>query len=102
MADDFERAVLYSFDQSGAVAPALRARAAEYLDGLRASPGVWRPCAERFTSTPHAEVQFWCLQTLHAVRCRASSRLAARRAAGRAARTAAASRLLGSAACGTS
>jgi hypothetical protein len=71
MCDDFERAVLLSFDaQRGAADVALRGRAEAYLATLRASPGVWRPCAERFGSTAHAEVQFWCLQTLHAVRAR--------------------------------
>jgi exportin-T len=68
MSDDFERAVLFSFDQSGAVEGPLRSRAATYLEGLRASPDVWRPCAQRFVTTAHAEVQFWCLQTLHLVR----------------------------------
>ena len=39
MADDFEKAVLYSFDQSGAVAPDLRDRATSYLQGLQAGRG---------------------------------------------------------------
>jgi hypothetical protein len=68
MSDDFERAVLLSFDARGGVDGATRVRAEEYLSSLRASPGVWRPCAERFANTAHREVQFWCLQTLHAVR----------------------------------
>lgn len=74
MADEFEQAVLCSFDQSGVVDAALRRRAEAYLTGLRASAGVWRPCAERFAATSHVEVQFWCLQTLLTVRTRVLSR----------------------------
>lgn len=43
-------------------------RATAYLNGLKASPEGWKFCVERFSPTPHPEVKFWCLQTLHEVR----------------------------------
>jgi len=35
MADDTEKAIIYAFDQSGAVAPELRERALAYLQELQ-------------------------------------------------------------------
>ena len=67
MSDDFEKAVLFSFDQSGGVEPALRAQAEVYLSQLKASPDCWRLCLARFDASPFVEVRFWCLQALHEV-----------------------------------
>jgi exportin-T len=42
-------------------------QATAYLNGLKQSPEGWRFCIDRFSATQHAEVKFWCLQTLHEV-----------------------------------
>lgn len=65
MSDDFEKAVLFSFDQSGAVGPHLRTQAQSYLQSAAAQPDAWRMCISRLESSNYAEVKFWCLQTLH-------------------------------------
>lgn len=64
--DDFEKAVLFTFDQSGSVGPELRAQAEQYCAQARAqAPAVlWRACVERVATTQLPEVQFWCLQAL--------------------------------------
>lgn len=64
MSDDLEKAVLFSFDQSGGVSPDLRAQARALLQGVEASPEVWQLCLARLESSSYAEVKFWCLQTL--------------------------------------
>lgn len=67
MADDFEKAILFSFDQSGRVDPAVKAQAEAYLAQARASPEAWQLCLARFESSAYAEVRFWCAQTLGAL-----------------------------------
>ncbi|KAL4444906.1 hypothetical protein ABPG77_003956 [Micractinium sp. CCAP 211/92] len=67
MADDFEKAILFSFDQSGRVDPAVKAQAEAYLEQVRASPDAWQLCLVRFESSAYAEVRFWCAQTLGAL-----------------------------------
>ena len=67
MSDDFEKAVLFSFDQSGGVSEALRRQAQEVLSGVEASPDAWQLCLARLESSAYAEVRFWCLQTLNAL-----------------------------------
>ncbi|CAI5958675.1 unnamed protein product [Closterium sp. NIES-64] len=62
--DDLERAILFSFDQSGAVDVSLRARAHAFCAEARRSPQLWRVCVERLISSSYPEVQFWCLQAL--------------------------------------
>ncbi|CAI5470864.1 unnamed protein product [Closterium sp. Yama58-4] len=62
--DDLERAILFSFDQSGAVDVSLRARAHAFCAEARRSPQLWRVCIERLISSRYPEVQFWCLQAL--------------------------------------
>eukprot|EP00854_Cymbomonas_tetramitiformis_P021265 gene21265-25552_t len=64
MADDIEKAILFSFDQTGAVDPSLKEQALAYLENLKALPNCWQLCLERFSPSSHAEVKFWCLQTL--------------------------------------
>ncbi len=92
MADDFERAVLFSFDQTGNVDAALKVRrallmssqlfrssincayvmiqdrAVAYCNQTKAQPLSWQLCLEKYSSTAYMEVRFWCLQTLHEVR----------------------------------
>ncbi|GJP29651.1 hypothetical protein CLOM_g19286 [Closterium sp. NIES-68] len=62
--DDLERAILFSFDQSGAVDVSLRARAHAFCAEARRSPQLWRVCVDRLISSRYPEVQFWCLQAL--------------------------------------
>ena len=65
MSDDFEKAILFSFDQTGSVAAGLKAQAQTLLQGVKASPGAVQLCLERFEGSPYVEVKFWCLQALH-------------------------------------
>ncbi|GFH22223.1 tRNA exportin, partial [Haematococcus lacustris] len=65
--DDFERAVLISFNFSGTVDAALKERADAFIRDIKQNPEVWRLCIERFSVTGYPEVKFWCLQTLHEV-----------------------------------
>ena len=91
-ADDFERAVLFSFDQTGNVDAALKVRrallmssqlfrssidcahvmkqdrAVAYCNQTKAQSLSWQLCLEKYSSTAYMEVRFWCLQTLHEVR----------------------------------
>ncbi|PSC72015.1 exportin-T isoform X1 [Micractinium conductrix] len=65
--DDFEKAILLSFDQSGDVGAGIKAQAEAYLAAARASPDAWRICLDRFQSSGYAEVRFWCAQALTAL-----------------------------------
>mmetsp|Transcript_5354 Transcript_5354/g.11718 ORF Transcript_5354/g.11718 Transcript_5354/m.11718 type:complete len:1077 (-) Transcript_5354:655-3885(-) len=65
--DDWERAVLITFNFTGAVDAALKERAAQFVDSIKKSPECWKLCIERFSGTPYPEVKFWCLQTLHEI-----------------------------------
>lgn len=87
MADDFEKAVLFSFDQTGNVDPALKVRppalfpitaaalihtllqdrAVAYCNETKAQPQCWQLCLEKYSTTTYLEVRFWCLQTMHEV-----------------------------------
>ena len=67
MADDFERAILYSFDQGSGVHEELRRQAESYCRQVREDPGCWKACVARFPVTQYNEVRFWCLQTLQEV-----------------------------------
>lgn len=62
--DDFEKAILCSFDQSGGVDAQIRAQAMAYCEQAKQSPTILQACLEKFRITQFAEVQFWCLQTL--------------------------------------
>ncbi|KAF5841975.1 armadillo-type protein [Dunaliella salina] len=66
MSDDFERAVLISFNFTPGEQE-LKARANSFISEIRQSPEVWGLCVERFSVTAYPEVKFWCLQTLHEV-----------------------------------
>ncbi|KAK9827309.1 hypothetical protein WJX81_002974 [Elliptochloris bilobata] len=63
--DDFEKAVLFSFDQSGAVDVNIKAHAAAYCEEVRRSADCWQLCLQRFSASSFVEVRFWCLQMLH-------------------------------------
>lgn len=65
--DDFEKAIFFSFDQSGAVDAQLRAQARAYCEQAKQSPTIWQACLEKFRVSQYAEVQFWCLQALEEV-----------------------------------
>lgn len=65
--DDFEKAIFFSFDQSGAVSAALKAQATAYCDQAKQTPNICQACLEKFRLSQYAEVQFWCLQTLEEV-----------------------------------
>ena len=52
--DDFEKAILLSFDQSGDVGAGIKAQAEAYLAAARASPDAWRICLDRFQSSGYA------------------------------------------------
>lgn len=65
--DDFEKAILFTFDQSGAVNAQLKSQAQAYCDQLKQSSGFWRACLERIAVSQYVEVQFWCLQSLEEI-----------------------------------
>jgi len=67
MSDDFEKAVLFTFDHTGGVSSELRAQAQAMLQTAVASPDAWQLCVSRLETSGYAEVKFWCLQTLHAL-----------------------------------
>ncbi len=67
MADDLERAILFTFDQTGRVDAQLKAKAVNYCDEVIQNPACLALCIERFGSSSYMEVRFWCLQTLHEV-----------------------------------
>mmetsp|Transcript_3613 Transcript_3613/g.10404 ORF Transcript_3613/g.10404 Transcript_3613/m.10404 type:complete len:682 (-) Transcript_3613:1758-3803(-) len=64
MADDFEKAILFSFDQTGSVDVALKQRAQAYCEDFKRRPDNWVACIEHFSGTQYSEVKFWCLQTM--------------------------------------
>ena len=64
MADDFEKAILFTFDQTGGVDAGIKAQAEAYLEQARASPDCWQLCLSRFEASGYVEVRFWCAQTL--------------------------------------
>ena len=67
MADDLERAILFTFDQTGRVDAQLKAKAVSYCDEVSQNPACLALCIERYGSSSYMEVRFWCLQTLHEV-----------------------------------
>ncbi|GAX84343.1 hypothetical protein CEUSTIGMA_g11765.t1 [Chlamydomonas eustigma] len=67
MSDDFERALLITFDYTGGVDATLKERANVFISDIKKNPDVWRLCCERFSVTAYIEIKFWCLQTLQEV-----------------------------------
>jgi len=66
MADDFERAVLVSFNNNinNNNTNEERTSALQQLEQFVLSPDAWKVCVERFETSSSSEVKFWCLQTL--------------------------------------
>ncbi|KAI5083164.1 hypothetical protein GOP47_0002907 [Adiantum capillus-veneris] len=62
--DDFEKAIIISFDQSGGVDAQLRAQAMAFCQSVKQSPNILQLCLDKLRVTQFAEVQFWCLQTI--------------------------------------
>lgn len=65
--DPLEEAILISFDESGNIASGLKAQAVAYCREIRETPTICSICIEKLRSCRLAQVQFWCLQTLHEV-----------------------------------
>uniref|UniRef100_A0A7N0RGF2 Exportin-T n=1 Tax=Kalanchoe fedtschenkoi TaxID=63787 RepID=A0A7N0RGF2_KALFE len=65
--DDLEKAILISFDESGAVESALKLQALSFCQQVKEAPAAWQICIERLGFTKLAQVQFWCLQCLYEV-----------------------------------
>jgi exportin-T len=63
--DDFEKGILFSFDQSGSVDAGLKGQAQALLQSARQSPDTLQLCLSRAENSSYVEVRFWCLQTLH-------------------------------------
>nr|XP_009779658.1 PREDICTED: exportin-T isoform X2 [Nicotiana sylvestris] len=65
--DDLEKAILISFDESGAVDSALKVQAVAYCQQFKETPSICSICIERLCFSKLVQVQFWCLQCLHEV-----------------------------------
>ncbi|XP_057439763.1 exportin-T isoform X5 [Lotus japonicus] len=65
--DDLEKGILIMFDESGAIDDELKKQAKNYCNDIKGKPSVCRLCIEKLCFTNLAQVQFWCLQTLHEV-----------------------------------
>jgi len=67
MGDDFEKAVLFVFDQTGEVSNELRNQAQSMLLNVSNSPDAWHVCVTHLEGSQYMEVQFWCLETLRSM-----------------------------------
>ncbi|KAI3455627.1 hypothetical protein Pfo_012290 [Paulownia fortunei] len=65
--DDLEKAILISFDESGAVNSVLKEQAVAFIQQIKDTPSVWSICIEKLCFSKLVQVQFWCLQCLHEV-----------------------------------
>ncbi|XP_022721606.1 exportin-T-like isoform X10 [Durio zibethinus] len=65
--DDVEKAILISFDESGAIDSELKSQAVNFCQQIKETPSVCRLCIEKLCFCKLVQVQFWCLQTLHEV-----------------------------------
>ncbi|KAH7565587.1 hypothetical protein ACOSP7_019978 [Xanthoceras sorbifolium] len=65
--DDLEKAILFSFDESGAVDSVLKSQAVNYCQQFKENPSICTVCIEKLCFCKIVQVQFWCLQTLHEV-----------------------------------
>ncbi|XP_048129903.1 exportin-T [Rhodamnia argentea] len=63
--DDLERAIIVSFDQTGAVDSVLKSQAINFCQQIKDAPTICRLCVEKLRFCQIVQVQFWCLQTLH-------------------------------------
>ncbi|XP_050233618.1 exportin-T [Mercurialis annua] len=65
--DDLEKAILISFDESGSIDSSLKSQAVSYCQQVKDNQSICRICVEKLCFCKLAQVQFWCLQTLHDV-----------------------------------
>ncbi|KAI8529707.1 hypothetical protein RHMOL_Rhmol12G0246000 [Rhododendron molle] len=65
--DDLEKAILISFDESGAIDSVLKSQAVAYSQQIKETASICSICIERLRVCNIVQVQFWCLQTLHEV-----------------------------------
>ncbi|CAM8993560.1 unnamed protein product [Rhodiola kirilowii] len=65
--DDLEKAILISFDESGAVDSAFKLQALTYCQQVKEASTACQICIERLGFTKLPQVQFWCLQCLYDV-----------------------------------
>ncbi|XP_022715279.1 exportin-T-like isoform X3 [Durio zibethinus] len=65
--DDVERAILITFDESGAIDSELKSQAVNFCQQIKETPSICSLCIEKLCFCKLVQVQFWCLQTLHEV-----------------------------------
>ncbi|KAK4413751.1 Exportin-T [Sesamum alatum] len=65
--DDLEKAIVISFDESGAVDSVLKSQAVAFVQQIKETPSVCSICIEKLCFCKLVQVQFWCLQCLHEV-----------------------------------
>ncbi|XP_030969328.1 exportin-T [Quercus lobata] len=66
--DDLEKAILILFDEwGGPIDEGLKKQAKDYCDENKEKPLICSVCIEKLCFSNSAQVQFWCLQTLHEV-----------------------------------
>ncbi|XWS20068.1 hypothetical protein CRYUN_Cryun31cG0069800 [Craigia yunnanensis] len=65
--DDVEKAILISFDESGAIDSELKSQAVNFCQQIKETPSICSLCIEKLCFCKLVQVQFWCLQTLHEV-----------------------------------
>ncbi|XWS16157.1 hypothetical protein CRYUN_Cryun34aG0061300 [Craigia yunnanensis] len=63
--DDVEKAILISFDESGAIDSELKSQAVNFCQQIKETPSICSLCLEKLCFCKLVQVQFWCLQTLH-------------------------------------
>lgn len=65
--DDLEKAIVISFEESGAVDSALMSQAVTYCQQIKETTSICSICIEKLWFSKLVQVQFWCLQTLQDV-----------------------------------
>ncbi|XVE51859.1 hypothetical protein DITRI_Ditri02bG0075000 [Diplodiscus trichospermus] len=65
--DDVEKAIVISFDESGAIDSELKSQAVNFCQQIKETPSICSLCIEKLCFCKLVQVQFWCLQTLHEV-----------------------------------
>ncbi|KAK4395062.1 Exportin-T [Sesamum angolense] len=63
--DDLEKAILISFDESGAVSSVLKEQAVAFIQQIKETPSICSICVEKLCFSELVQVHFWCLQCLH-------------------------------------
>ncbi|KAE8708729.1 Exportin-T [Hibiscus syriacus] len=65
--DDVEKAILISFDESGAIDSELKSQAVNFCQKIKENPSICSLCIEKLCFCKLVQVQFWCLQALQEV-----------------------------------